>query len=71
MAFLVFFVCVCQSKFIRLGVAILLLVSLKRNSTRIARVVFPLFLLRIYGTNELIVCRVFLFLEFPVFFFRF
>ena len=50
--FLCFFLCAYQSKFKRFGFAALLLVSLKRNSTRIARVVFSFSLLRIYGTNE-------------------
>ena len=41
------FLCAYQSKFIRFGFAVLLLVSLKRNSTRIARKVFSFSLLRI------------------------
>ena len=41
--------CAYQSKFVRFGLAVLLLVSLKCNCTRIACVVPPV-LLRIYGT---------------------
>ena len=46
--------CAYQSKFVRFlsGFAVLFLVSLKRNNTRIAHVVAPFCLLRIYGTNE-------------------
>ena len=50
--FVGFFLCAYQSNFIRFGFAVLIMVSLKRSSTRIARVVFPFSLLRIYGTNE-------------------
>ena len=37
------FLCNYQSKFIRFGFAVLLLVSLKHSSNRVARVVFPIF----------------------------
>ena len=44
-----FCVCAYQSKFVRFGLAVLLLVSLKCNCTRIVCVAPPV-LLRIYGT---------------------
>ena len=51
--YLFVFVPISISKFTSFGIAVLLLVSLKRNSTRIARVVFPFSLFSIYGTNDL------------------